>query len=77
MSMVDIVIKYWLWDVIRNLNWEGIFFVSYDMNEVKVFCDRVYFFVYGKIVIFGIFVDIVLMVKMFIEVCLIFGREIF
>ncbi|BAD86350.1 ABC-type multidrug transport system, ATPase component [Thermococcus kodakarensis KOD1] len=75
-SMVDIVTKHRLWDVIRNSNREGILLASHDMNEVKALCDRVYLLVYGKIVTSGTPADIVSMVKMPTEVRLIPGREI-
>ena len=75
-SMVDIVTKHRLWEVIRNSNREGILLASHDMNEVKAMCDRVYLLVYGKIVASGTPADIVSMIKMPTEVRLIPERAI-
>ncbi len=75
-SMVDIVTKHRLWDVIRNSNREGILLASHDMNEIKALCDRVYLLVYGKIVASGTPADIISTIKMPTEVRLIPERAI-
>ena len=75
-SMVDIVTKHRLWEVIRDSNREGILLASHDMNEVKALCDRVYLLLHGKIVASGTPADIVSMIKMPTEVRLIPQREI-
>ncbi|WP_010479373.1 ABC transporter ATP-binding protein [Thermococcus zilligii] len=75
-SMVDIVTKHRLWEVIRDSNREGILLASHDMNEVKALCDRVYLLLQGKIVASGTPADIVSMIKMPTEVRLIPQGEI-
>ena len=75
-SMVDIVTKHRLWEVIRDSNREGILLASHDMNEVKALCDRVYLLLHGRIVASGTPADMVSMIKMPTEVRLIPQREI-
>ncbi|WP_456423252.1 ABC transporter ATP-binding protein [Thermococcus sp.] len=75
-SMVDIVTKHRLWEVIRNSNREGILIASHDMNEVKALCDRVYLLLHGRVVASGTPGEIASMVKMPTEVRLIPEREI-
>lgn len=70
-SMVDVVTKYRLWEVIREHHNDGVLIASHDMTEVKELCDRIYILVGGRIITSGTPADIVSLMKMPAEVKLI------
>ncbi|AEC51670.1 ABC-type multidrug transport system, ATPase component [Pyrococcus sp. NA2] len=67
-SMVDVVTKYRLWEVIREHHHDGVLIASHDMTEVKELCNRIYILVEGRIITSGTPADIVSLMKMPTEV---------
>lgn len=69
-SMVDIVTKERIWNVLQNADKRGILLASHDISEVKRLCDRIYILLEGRIIAHGTPAEISKMLRMPTEVTL-------